>query len=171
MIMPRSEHAEQCLSPASTRLRILQRIYFKFRTSRLHLNLKCFGTSSLRMHFLDTALLSFRDFFEYILLTVTRSSKLWYAHSKHCFYHLETWHFASFQSKRPICFASNNIIKIFSQQHVVKLGLGLAGNWATGRPSPEQEPPQVAAPGTGVMTWLKLVISRGSLARRRGFQI
>ena len=96
---------------------MLQRIYFKFRTSRLHLNFKCFGTSSLRTHFLDTTLLSFRDFFGYILITVTRSSKLWYAHSKHCFYHFETWRFVSFQSKRPIYFASNNIIKIFSQQN------------------------------------------------------
>ena len=84
---------------------MLQRIYFKFRTSRLHLNFKCFGTSSLRTHFLDTALLTFRDFFEYILITVTRSSKFWYAHSKHCFYHFETWRFVSFQSKRPTYFA------------------------------------------------------------------
>ena len=42
---------------------MLQRIYFKFRTSRLHLNFKCFGTSSLQTHFLDTALLPLRDFF------------------------------------------------------------------------------------------------------------
>ena len=96
---------------------MLQRTYFKFRTSRLYLNFKCFGTSSLRTHFLDTTLLSFRDFFGYILIAVTRSSKLWYAHSKHCFYHFETWRFVSFQSKRPIYFASNNIIKIFSQQN------------------------------------------------------
>ena len=58
----------------------------------------------------------FETSFEDILITVTRSSKLWYAHSKHCLYHFETWHLALFQSKHPTCFTSNNIIKIFSRQ-------------------------------------------------------
>ena len=38
----------------------------KLWMSRLHLNFKCFGTSPLRTHFSDTALLSFRDFFRYV---------------------------------------------------------------------------------------------------------
>ena len=115
--MPRSEHAEQCLSLLSTCLQMLQHITFKLRMSRFHLNFKCFGTSPFRTHFPDTALLLFRDFFRYVPIIATRSSKLWHAYSKHCFCYFETWRFVSFQSKRLIHLASNNIIKIFSQQN------------------------------------------------------
>ena len=65
---------------------------------------------------LNTALLSFRDFFRYVPIIATRSSKLWHTYSKHCFCYFETWRFTSFRSKRLIHLASNNIIKIFSQQ-------------------------------------------------------
>ena len=115
--MPRSEHAKQRLSLLSTCLQMLQHINFKLRMSRFHLNFKCFGISPFRTHFPDTTLLLFRDFFRYDPIIATRSFKLWYAYSKHCFCYFETWRFTSFRSKRLIHLASNNIIKIFSQHY------------------------------------------------------
>ena len=115
--MPRFEHARQCFFHLSTCPQMLQHITFKLWKSCFHLNFKCFGVSPFRALFPNTASLLFRDSFRYVPIIATRSSKLWYAYSKHCFCYFETWRFVSFRSKRSIHLASNNIIKIFSQQN------------------------------------------------------
>ena len=73
--MPRFEHARQCFFHLSTCPQMLQHIIFKLRKSRFHLNFKCFDTSLFRTLFPDTALLLFRDFFRYVPIIATRSSR------------------------------------------------------------------------------------------------